>query len=207
MISALAVTVAAISVVFGVNAWRREFVGKRRIELVEDMLAAFYEAEDAIRHIRNPAGFTGEGKTRERGPGESEQESKVRDNAYVVIERYQHHNEQFAQLRSLKYRAMATFGEEAKEPFDEIARVLNQIFFAAHMLGSHFWQHAEWEAAREVGQREKHNQSVQKYEAIFWQAGDDDEIGRRVHSAVEAIEQIAADANNQKPTLAQRFGL
>jgi hypothetical protein len=39
--------------VYGVDSWRREHPGKRRIELAEDTLALFYEAVDAIRHIRH----------------------------------------------------------------------------------------------------------------------------------------------------------
>ncbi len=48
VITAVSVAIAALAFVVGVNAWRREFVGKRRIELAENVLALFYEAQDAI---------------------------------------------------------------------------------------------------------------------------------------------------------------
>ena len=43
--------------IYGIDAWRREHVGKRQLELAEDTLALFYEAADAIKHIRHPASF------------------------------------------------------------------------------------------------------------------------------------------------------
>ena len=42
---------------YGIDSWRREHTGKRRIELAEDALALFYEAVDAIKHMRHPASF------------------------------------------------------------------------------------------------------------------------------------------------------
>ena len=42
VITAVSVAIAALAFVVGVNAWRREFVGKRRIELAENVLALFY---------------------------------------------------------------------------------------------------------------------------------------------------------------------
>ena len=37
--------------------------------------------------------FGGEGSSRERRDNESEEESKVLDNAFIVVERYQKHSE------------------------------------------------------------------------------------------------------------------
>ena len=63
-ITAFSAAVADISFVFGVSASKREFVGKRRIELAETVLAKFYEAADVIREVRNPHSCSAEGKSR-----------------------------------------------------------------------------------------------------------------------------------------------
>jgi len=42
IINPISIIVAAGVAVYGVNAWRREHVGKRRRELAEDTLALFY---------------------------------------------------------------------------------------------------------------------------------------------------------------------
>jgi hypothetical protein len=48
IIQAVSVFFASLAIIVGVDAWRREFIGKREIELAEDVLHAFYEARDAI---------------------------------------------------------------------------------------------------------------------------------------------------------------
>jgi hypothetical protein len=51
---AVAVISACWAIISGVDAWKREFVGKRRIELAEQTLAKFFEVVDAVAFIRNP---------------------------------------------------------------------------------------------------------------------------------------------------------
>jgi len=48
-IQALSLVIAAWAAIYGINAWRSEFVGKKRIDLAEDVLVRFYEARDAIQ--------------------------------------------------------------------------------------------------------------------------------------------------------------
>jgi hypothetical protein len=49
------VILASLFAIYGIDAWRREYVGKRRIELAEEVLALFYQAYVLIerynRHI------------------------------------------------------------------------------------------------------------------------------------------------------------
>ena len=65
-ISTIAQTVAIVSacwaIISGVGAWKREFIGKRKIELAEQVLAQFFEVRDAIACIRNPFSSSDEGK-------------------------------------------------------------------------------------------------------------------------------------------------
>ena len=76
----IAASVASFAVIYGVNAWRREYVGKRKIELAEEVLALFYEARDVISYIRNPFSVAGEGSTRNAAPNESPEEKQINDN-------------------------------------------------------------------------------------------------------------------------------
>ncbi len=43
---AVSLIVAAWTAVYGISAWRREFLGKKRIDLAEEVLVSFYEAKD-----------------------------------------------------------------------------------------------------------------------------------------------------------------
>lgn len=205
VITAVSVAIAALAFVAGINAWRREFVGKRRIELAENVLALFYEAQDAIREIRNPFGFVGEGSTRKRSDLEREEEAQILDQAYIVFERYQKREKQFAELRSLKYRFMATFGAQTRESFDEINGVINEIFSAAHILGRFYWKR---QGHVQMNEEEFNNylETMRKYEAIFWSHSDSrDEIALRVQRAVEKIESITSEASMIRTTWLVRW--
>ncbi len=128
------VSIAAGTVLVGLNAWRREYVGRRRIELAEEVLAMFYEARDAIAEIRHPFSHAGEGTTRAASPEESPEEKSINDNAYVVWERYLKRQDLFNRLYSVRYRYGARFGEDKAKPFTEMRRVVNEILVAANTL-------------------------------------------------------------------------
>ena len=61
----VSVIFASLFAIYGINAWRREFVGKRRIELAKEALDLFHQARDAIGYIRNVRGFAREKEKRE----------------------------------------------------------------------------------------------------------------------------------------------
>lgn len=63
ILQSISMILACWAVIAGIDAWRREFVGKRRIELAEETLEAFYALRDAIAFIRNPFSSTQEGST------------------------------------------------------------------------------------------------------------------------------------------------
>ena len=48
-----AVVLACWAIISGIGAWKREFIGKRQIELAEQALAKFFEIKDAIAMIRS----------------------------------------------------------------------------------------------------------------------------------------------------------
>ena len=54
IVQAVGVIFACWAIVSGVDAWKREFVGKRKIELAEAVLSKFFEVKDAVAFIRNP---------------------------------------------------------------------------------------------------------------------------------------------------------
>lgn len=194
---AVSALLAAGSFAWGISAWKREFVGKRRIELAESVLALFYEAEDAIRAIRNPFSHVGEGSTRKRGEYESDEEARLLDQAHVAFERYEKHEQLFSQLRAARYRFMAAFGPEAGESFLEINKALQRIFFAARMLGTYHWQERRRRSmfGSQGEPDDRHADDLRNQEAIFWEMGSDkDEVGPRVREAVKKVERIARDA-------------
>jgi hypothetical protein len=56
IVASAAAIVASIVAVWGINAWRREHVGRRRIDLAEEVLGLFYGAREVISSFRSPVG-------------------------------------------------------------------------------------------------------------------------------------------------------
>jgi hypothetical protein len=190
VITAFAAAIAAMSFVYGVSAWKREFVGKRRIELAETVLAKFYEAADVIREVRSPHGWSGQGKDRQREKNDKPDESRALDQANVLFERWNKHRDLFAELQSLKFRCMATFGKTAYGPFKDLVDIRNDMVIAANELGSHLWPQ---EMRGEMSERKAADK--RKYEDVIWRPLDqkEDAIALRVNKAVEKVENLLQD--------------
>jgi hypothetical protein len=137
---AVAVVSACWAIISGVGAWKREFLGKRRIEVADQVLAKFFEVRDAMEFIRNPWSRVSEGQTRERSAGESRAEASALDRGYIVVERYTAKAAVFAEFEALKYRARAMFGAQAEEIFTGTFKALNSVVNAARQLGTHYWR-------------------------------------------------------------------
>lgn len=205
VIQACSVSLAAFSFIYGVHAWKRDFIGKRRIELAESVLALFYEAEEVIKEIRGPFSYSGEGTSRKKNEPETQEEAKLLDKAYVVFERYKGREKLFAELRSHKYRMMAVFGPSAGEPFVELYNIVNDIFIAAKMLGTYYWPRQGRVSMTDV-EREKHVNQMFEYEQIVWDAGGNlDKIGPRVREQVENIENITEVAISSQLNFVNRL--
>ena len=194
----ISVILGALTIIFGIRAWKREYIGKRKIELAEDTLMLFYQARDAIRDIRSPFGRIGEGSSRQKAENETESETELLNSAYVVYERYQKQEEIFNKLQSTRYRFMARFGRESETQFVELNKILNDIFLAAQMLGTHYWQR-QGRVKMEEEEFKKHLEEMHKYEATFWFQGEKrDEIGPRVEKVIKQVEDITKSTLEEK---------
>lgn len=180
----LFVALLGIWVVFyGIDSWRREHIGKRKMELAEDSLALFYEAVDAIKHIRHPVSFGGE--ELERGEHETEANFDARKNASVVFSRYNEYQELFNRLHASRYRFMAQIGKKEASPFNDLRSVLNEIVISARRL-SRLWGQKNF---RTEEQWQQHLDRVERYEAVFWDdLEEDDPINRRLDTIITSIE-------------------
>jgi hypothetical protein len=171
--------------IYGIDSWRREHIGKRQVEIAEESLALFYEASDAISHIRNPLGFSNEFDSINRADGESDSQYESRKQASVVFYRYNQHKELFAHLFSLRYRFMSTFGKEKSQPFDQLQSIVNRILLSARSLGR-LWSRNHFRDDKAFGE---HSRLVEKYESVFWFQGDQDEIHSEVLTIIDDMEK------------------
>lgn len=188
----VAVISASWAIISGVGAWKREFIGKRQIELAEQVLAKFFEVKDAIVYIRNPFSSSDEGKTRQRLDGETTAESELLDRGYIVVERYSKKENIFADFNTLKYKFMASFGPETEQIFIDTNKALNSIFISARMLATHYWQR-QGRVQMENDEFQKHLDEMHRHEGIFWDIGSDtDEIRVQLKTIQDKLEKATA---------------
>lgn len=188
VLQSLAVIMASAVAVYGINSWRRELLGKRRMELAEEVLALFYQAKDIIALDRFPAGYADEGDARKAEPHEKPEQKRTRDDASVTRERFNKNSEAFSRIHALRYRFMAQFGKDTGVPFDQLKSILDELFVALH----------QWVMLSEVDDRvfttsqsrQDHQARIEKYEAVLWGMEEDDQISMRVEKAIAHVEQI-----------------
>ncbi|OAI02256.1 hypothetical protein [Methylomonas methanica] len=181
----ISILIAAWVAIYGIDSWRREHAGKRRIELAEDALTLFYEAVDAIKWIRHPVSFTNETENIEQEKGETDANFRARKSASVVFIRYNQRLELFNKLHSMRYRFMAQIGKDKATPFDDLNNIVNEITGAARVL-TRLWP---LENVVTTEQWEQHRKQIQKYEAVFWGGyEEEDPITPKLNKVITEIE-------------------
>jgi len=190
ILQAISVILACWAAIAAIDAWKREFIGKRKIELAESVLAKFYEIRDAISLIRNPFSYAGEGSSRPKGEYESKEDAGLFDRIYIVHERFEKKRDAFNEFHLLKYKFLTSFGKETESIFVDVNRVVNEIFASAHILGTYYWKR---QGRVEMTKEEfaKHLEEMRKHEAIYWEMQDDkDEIKKRLAEILSRIESV-----------------
>ncbi len=187
---AIAIIAACWAIISGVGTWKREFIGKRKIELAEEVLATFFEVKDAIAFIRNPFSNTQEGTSRKRGKNERPKESELLDRGYIVFERYEQKKEAFVKFNTLKYRFMASFGPETEIIFTDYNQILNSIFVSARMLATHYWQR-QGRVQMNEEEFQRHLNEMHRHEGVFWDSiQDEDEIRNKLQAIQEQLDLV-----------------
>jgi len=176
----IAALMASLAVLFGVNAWRRDFVGKRQIELAEEVLSLFYRARDAISHMRSPMAYSTESEHIVPVDGESPDRTHARRSVAPLYKRYEGYSELFADIHAARYRFMARFGDDDGKPFDDLRKTLNEIFVAADMMVMTAGDSRSDDA----------RQRWLSYTNKVWGQGEDDQITLKVNAAVRNLEEI-----------------
>jgi hypothetical protein len=183
IVETLCLIVATGVGVWGLNTWRNEIVGRRKLELAEDVLAMFYEARDIFGWVRFPGSFGNEGQTRKAEESETEEEKRYKNALFVPIERLQQHHEFFGKLQSMRYRFIAYFGVEAAQPFDKIKDAHSSIVTSARMLVRTYRRYNE-ERSDHTNQRERWENDIG-----WWTREGDDKLNPMINEAVAAIER------------------
>jgi len=169
IINTLAIVIASIVAIRGINAWRKEFQGKRNIELAEEVLTSFYEAKDAIRSIRNPLSSQYEGTLLKP--------TQAIDSA-IIYERYEKRQGIFNKLSSKRYQFKARFGTDKDKPFEDLNNIIIDILNAANGL------------SMTLKVKDDNNEDWKKYMSVIYLYMPDDPITPRIDKVISDIEAI-----------------
>lgn len=159
------------------NKWRDETVGKRRLEVAEETLSAFYQVQETIHDARTPLIWASEMVKEEGVPDEV-----VTNSAYGPVRRLRQSFEHIRDLRTKRHRFAALFGREATKPWDEIEAVLNEINAASEAVLALRGEH--------IPAKDPHAKFYQEQRQILARQMKDDPITPRVDAAVKEIEAI-----------------
>ncbi len=188
LLNSLSVVVGIGVAIFGFWKWRAELFAKRRIELCEDVLTRIYEIRDSIDAIREPVVLGGEGSSRPKVEGETEQQRQRAEQAYVYYERFDKRREPFTELNGLRYRFMAIYGTEWATPFQTFVRIVNRIVMTAgaRLRLRDDRQYYGPDAAR---QAERDFERQERYDKILYKGYDDnDPIDQEIAIAIDQLE-------------------
>jgi hypothetical protein len=164
----------------GLTKWRDETVGKRKIELAEEVLADFYQARDIIKAARSPYGHRHEGLSRQRGENETEEDTRILNSYFAASERLAIKADFFAETWARRYRFSAVFGSEAARAYDDLFEVRNEIIVSVgSLISAHGHQLSATDQASKV-----------QWENTIWSGSEDDPIPARLDRVIAAIEAV-----------------
>ena len=184
IVNTIAIIAASVVAIYGINAWRKEFQGKRNIELAEEVLCLFYRAERAIEAIRFPIYYI-EKQGREPEESETPAQKQARDQVNVIFKKIKEHSQIFDELYKLRFRFMARLEKDNAKPFDEIKSIINEIWVCTR-------EFAELWALELEGKKisEDTKKLREEYASIIWSHSENDPIKPRAEKAISDIEAI-----------------
>lgn len=192
ILQTVSVVIAAATFVYGVGSWRRTVIGQKRVDLAVEGIIAFRELEQAFHEIRSPFSSGDEGSTRKPRFGETEEDAKLNQKAYVAVERMNDRSEKFSKVQSLKHQFEAYYGREALIPFDEVLKIRNDIIRSSYRLEMHWKKQGGTFATDEDFNR--HLARMHEAEAIFWEGySEPDPINPRLETVMRQIDEICRD--------------
>jgi len=157
---------------------------KRKVELAEQALIAFYEARDVFTEVRARGCAEGEGSSCPRADGESDQQQHRRDMYFIPIARLVREKEVFARLQSLRYAFAARLGETTGKPFKEIWKVHSAVVSSANVL-------IQMTGDGDDDGHAFRQRMAQPLDTIGWgTVRRPDDIDRQIDKAIEDIENV-----------------
>lgn len=175
----VAVICASIAATIGISSWRREARWKRKAEVAEEVLLAFYKVRSVFEVIRSPVVWNEE--------VDSEDKDQLRARASVTTKRYQSKVAAFDHLRTLRWKYCIVFPRATQAPFEEVEVLLRQILSSSYRLGAVVWPRQGTDLPEPEFQ--KHLEEMHDLESWHWWMGpENDPFTPRFMKALKEVE-------------------
>jgi hypothetical protein len=183
ILQAVAIIVTAGFAIAGLHSWRRQTLGKRRVEVAEETLVLVHKIRNAITFVRLPVHGPDEGRNRPRS-GEQPDFEKVRDSYYVPIERLRSYDDDFARLERQRFLCETYLSAEAAGPLRILSDTRRSILAAARgLLAFPTDRPLTAEQVADAG----------RWEAVIWDFSEPgDSIAKGLEAAVRRVEEMCA---------------
>jgi len=109
------------------NAWKKEFVGKKKIDLACEIIEKVYNIQDIIKHIRDPFIYPTETNKILEDLQTTNNIKKDKLDYLVPIHRMQTHREDIDNFLKLKSKAQIYWDNDVLNLFEKISKILTKI--------------------------------------------------------------------------------
>lgn len=133
ILQAVAIIVTAGFAIAGLHSWRRQTLGKRKVEVSEETLVLAHKIRNAIAYVRLPVHRPEEGQSRPKRNDDATFQ-KLRNSYFVPVERLRGYDDEFAKLERQRLLCETYFGADAGRPLIALADVRRQIIAASRGL-------------------------------------------------------------------------
>jgi len=164
--------VSIVGVWFAGNAlytWKKEFIGKKKIDLACDIVEQVCNMQDLINHARIPVSFVSEQKEIKEELKKDDVEIKENKLFYLVAKhRILKHREEIEKFFSLRNKAQLYWNKEILDLFEKLNFVFQLINDASETLYSTLMQKNDVEKAKKIifNSYEKNDEIVNKVQKI-----------------------------------------
>jgi hypothetical protein len=203
---AFATIYAASVAIWSVRSWRKEFTGKRKIELVSNTLTLLYNVKSSIQAIRSNLLMVNEGTTLKATEVEDPLQKKFRVKANSIYETYNRNINIFNNLLPVKFKFMAEFGKDTEIHFDKITSIINTILvYAENYPDAKIKQHGLTKKKKSLltipdsditkvdEELETVNKQIKKYESFIYNQGRGDTVEKKIDNIISEIQKYIGD--------------
>lgn len=155
------------------NSWRREQSMRRKSEVAEELIALAFNADDALKDMRNPMSSVPADKAGNR--------QYYFEQRYKTVAKY---NDLFRSLRDAQIRLRTVTGNEAADKaVDVLFQARARVATAIEMLADY-----ERDNLSPLSDDEKNDKRALRKE-LYGSFGSRDEFGQEILTAIEIIEK------------------